>query len=107
MMQEKEIEYECVSDGDLKQKFMARLDSDVDTSKLRFEVGDATNLRADLGQYDLVVASNLICRLREPLKFINRLKTLVKSNGYVILSTPFTWLSQFTPKVNFLLNYLI
>lgn len=81
------------------QKLTATLDPEVDTSRIQFEVGDACNLREDLGAFDLVLASNLICRLTEPIKFLNRLKTLVKPKGYVILSTPFTWGTEFTPEV--------
>ena len=104
IMTEKEVNYICKTDGNLLQRLKAKLDPDIDTSKLKFEVGDACNLRADLGEYNLVIASNLICRLSEPMKFINRLKDLVKPNGYVILSTPFTWMSEFTPKVKNLIN---
>ncbi len=99
MLNEKEIDYECKLEGDIYQKLRARLDSDVNASIIKFEVGDACNLREDLGQFNLVLASNLICRLTEPQLFLSRLKTLVKKNGYVILSTPFTWGEQFTPKV--------
>lgn len=98
-MNDKVIEYEGTLEGDLNQKLTARLDPDVETSKIKFEVGDACNLREDLGEFDLVLASNLICRLTEPNKFLNRLKKLVKPKKYVILSTPFTWGSQYTPKV--------
>ena len=38
--------------------------------------------------------------LTEPMKFLNRLKTLVKKSGYVILSTPFSWSKDYTPKVS-------
>ena len=40
------------------------------------------------------------------MKFINRLKTLVKPNGYAILSTPFTWGKQYTPEVNFIYDMI-
>ena len=73
--------------------------------RLSFEVGDACNLRSDLGEFNLVLASNLICRLTEPMKFLNRLKSLVKKNGYAILSTPFTWGAQYTPEENWLGGY--
>ena len=99
MLLSREFDYESKLEGNLNQKLTIRLDSDVDTSKIKFEVGDACNLRDDLGSYDLVLASNLICRLTEPMKFLNRLKDLVKPNGYVILSTPFSWDKAFTPQV--------
>jgi len=105
MLNEKRVDYEARLEGNVMQKLTARLNYEVDTSKVRFEVGDACHLRDDLGQFDLVLASNLICRLTEPMLFLNRLKTLVKPNGYAILSTPFTWSSQYTPQVNFQQNF--
>jgi SAM-dependent methyltransferase len=95
-----EMEYQGILEGDLVQKLRVKLDSDVRLDRVKFEVGDACNLREDLGQYDLVLASNLICRLVEPKIFLNRLKALVKSRRYVILSTPFSWGSEYTPKVS-------
>ena len=99
---DKNIEYECTLEGDLNQKLSYQLDPEVNVDKLSFEVGDACNLREGLGEFDLVLASNLVCRLTEPMKFLNRLKTLVKPRKYVIMSTPFTWGNQYTPKENWI-----
>src|SRR5439155_19585159 len=38
-----------------------------DPGRIRFEQGDAMNLRADLGEFDIVHAANLLCRLSDPL----------------------------------------
>ncbi len=65
---------------------------------IRFETGDATDLRADLGAFDVVLAANLICRLPNPWLFLERLPDLVVPGGQLILTTPFTWLEEFTPK---------
>ena len=98
-MLNKTFDYECKLEGNLNQNCTGKLDRDVDTTKIKFEVGDACNLREDLGTFDLVLASNLICRLTEPIKFLNRLKKLVKPKGYAIISTPFTWGKEYTPEV--------
>ncbi|MEM9283829.1 MAG: methyltransferase domain-containing protein [Verrucomicrobiota bacterium] len=63
-----------------------------------FEQGDAMSLREDLGQFDLVHAANLLCRLPEPTKFLDRLPSLVVPGGKLVLATPATWLSEYTPK---------
>ncbi len=68
--------------------------------RVSFEVGDAMALRADLGEFDLVHAANLICRLPEPLRFLERLPSLVRAGGTLILTTPCTWLGEFTPPEN-------
>lgn len=100
MRENKSCTYECCLEGDVNQQLTARLDPDVRCDRIRFEVGDACALRADLGEFDLVLASNLVCRLVEPQKFLARLKQLVKPGKYAILSTPFTWGRQYTPQVN-------
>lgn len=105
VLKEKVVDYECALEGNVTQKCTARLDSDINPDRLSFEVGDACNLRGDLGEYDLVLASNLVCRLTEPKKFLDRLKRLVKPNGYVIMSTPFTWGTEYTPQSNWLGGY--
>ncbi len=71
-------------------------------SNLTFEIGDACNLREDLGKFDLVHAANLLCRLPDPLEFLKRLPDLVIPGGQLILTTPFTWLEEFTPKEKWL-----
>ena len=65
---------------------------------LQFEVGDACNLRDDLGSFDLVHAANLLCRLPDPQTFLVRLTELVSPGGQLLLTTPFTWLEEFTPQ---------
>ena len=78
----------------------ARRPSDVDAGCIRFEQGDAMNLRSDLGSFDVVHAANLLCRLTDPLKLIERLPSLVKPGGQLLLTTPCTWLEEFTPYEN-------
>ncbi len=72
----------------------------IDGVGVTFEVGDAMNLREDLGAFDRVHAANLVCRLPEPRKFLKRLPDLVKQGGELVLATPCTWLEDFTKKEN-------
>ncbi len=67
---------------------------------IHFEQGDAMDLRTDLAQFDLVHAANLLCRLTYPQKLIERLHDLVKPGGQLLLTTPCTWLAEFTPPEN-------
>jgi len=62
-----------------------------------FQQGDAMSLPADLGTFDRVHAANLLCRLPEPLRLLERLPSLVESGGELVLATPCTWLEDFTP----------
>ena len=78
------------------------LESNTKRDRVSFEVGDAENLRQDLGDFDCVLACNLICRLKNPLALLNRLSSLVRPNGQLFITTPFTWLESFTPKAHWL-----
>lgn len=78
------------------------LDSELNRERVHFECGDAQALRQDLGAFDLVMACNLICRLPQPMQFLSRLGGLVKPKGQLFITTPFTWLEQYTPKENWL-----
>lgn len=72
----------------------------IDAEKLAFWQGDAMNLPVDLGSFDRVHAANLLCRLPEPRRLLDRLPELVKAGGELILATPCTWLEEFTPPEN-------
>jgi putative 4-mercaptohistidine N1-methyltranferase len=63
-----------------------------------FEQGDAMHLRDGLGQFDIVHAANLLCRLTDPLLLLERLPSLIKPGGQLLLTTPCTWLAEFTPE---------
>ena len=65
--------------------------------RCHFEQGDAMNLRTDLGTFDRVHAANLLCRLPRPNDWLEKLPSLVRSSGELILATPCTWLEEFTP----------
>ena len=77
-----------------------RLPDAVSPERVAYETGDAMDLRADLGAFDLVHAANLVCRLPEPLRFLDRLPDLVKRGGRLVLATPATWMEAYTPREN-------
>ncbi len=81
----------------LAEEIEVVLDDTLPRDGVEFEVGDAMDLRPDLGSFDLVHAANLICRLPEPDRFFRRLPHLVNSGGQLVLATPATWLPEHTP----------
>jgi putative 4-mercaptohistidine N1-methyltranferase len=83
-------------EGERTEPFTARVPADIDASRIRFETGDAMDLRADIGGFDLVLAANLLCRLPEPAKFLQRLPDLLSPSGQLLLGTPFSWLPDHT-----------
>jgi putative 4-mercaptohistidine N1-methyltranferase len=91
-----ELSFEMVVEGELCELAQARVPANLDRRRAEFRVGDATNLPGDLGTFDVVLAANLICRLAEPVLFLRRLPGLVKPGGQLVMTTPFTWLADFT-----------
>jgi 2-polyprenyl-3-methyl-5-hydroxy-6-metoxy-1,4-benzoquinol methylase len=45
-----------------------------------------------LGEFDAVLAANLLCRLPSPEAFLNRTATLVKPGGVLVMVSPYSWL---------------
>lgn len=84
-------------EGHLHSTLEARLPPGVRPERVSFETGDAMRLRPDLGQFERVHAANLLCRLTEPARLLERLPGLVRAGGELVLATPCTWLEEFTP----------
>lgn len=95
-----QMEYERVDEGVARTKLVARVPDNLRRDRVRFEQGDAMHLRADIGDFDIVHAANLLCRMPEPQKLIERLPALVRPGGQLLLTTPCTWLEDFTPRGN-------
>jgi SAM-dependent methyltransferase len=91
------ISYQRLEEGSAMTTLTAQMPAN---RKLQFEQGDAMDLRPDLGHFDVVHAANLLCRLTEPQRLIARLPLLVKPGGQLLLTTPCTWLADYTPPAN-------
>ncbi len=91
-----------LDEGSASTQLEVAVDPAIDRSRVTFEQGDAQALRGDLGSFDLVLACNLICRLPEPARCLQRLPELVKPGGRLLITTPFTWLEAYTPRERWL-----
>ncbi|KAK3093012.1 hypothetical protein FSP39_010014 [Pinctada imbricata] len=102
-----EMVYFIQDEGDLVTPLLAKVDPAIDRNpeKLKFEQGDACDLRHDLGSFGCVLAANLICRLHEPFHFLNRLTGLVAPGGILVITSPYTWLQEFTDRSKWLGGY--
>jgi putative 4-mercaptohistidine N1-methyltranferase len=60
--------------------------------------GDACNLKALYTDYDLVFAGNLVDRLYDPAAFLRDIGRRVLPGGLLVLTSPYTWLEEYTPK---------
>jgi len=89
---------ERLLEGAITAPFDAIVPPEIDRSRVLFAVQAATHLPQSMGPYDVVLAANLICRLPNPESFLSRLEGLVKPGGQLLLTTPFTWLEEYTPR---------
>jgi putative 4-mercaptohistidine N1-methyltranferase len=96
------IEIRRLEEGELTTQLWKELPIDLRRERCRFEVGDATELPADIGQFEVVLAANLIDRVKSPGKLLASFSRLVRPGGHLILCSPYTWLEEFTPKSEWL-----
>lgn len=98
--------YQVVDEGELSSYQEARLSrfaiGPEQISRVHFSQGDACNLNPKYTGYDLVLAANLLDRLREPRRFLETIAARIKPGGILLLASPYTWLEEFTPKANWL-----
>ena len=67
-------------------------------NRVNFMQGDACNLPEKFDDYDVVFAGNLIDRLYEPQAFLNLIKGRIRSGGLLVITSPYTWLEEFTER---------
>jgi len=92
------VVFDFTEEGELKTKTLAQVPAGIDPSRVSFEVGDACNVKKELGTFDVVLMSNLIDRLPDPASCLSRIHERIHPQGQLIVSSPYTWLSRFTPK---------
>jgi 5-histidylcysteine sulfoxide synthase/putative 4-mercaptohistidine N1-methyltranferase len=73
--------------------------------RVQFFQADACNLPEKFSGYDLVLAANLIDRLYSPRRFLMTIHQRLNKGGLLILSSPYTWLEEFTKKEEWLGGY--
>ena len=89
----------CVLATASKQPFRAPLFTFPFASYGQFPVcaqGDACGLPAEMaGQYDAVLAANLLDRVPEPQRVLAQAREALAPGGVLVLTTPFSWCDIF------------
>jgi putative 4-mercaptohistidine N1-methyltranferase len=99
------ISYRVPVEGDLFEPVEMRLvDLDLDGVRERVDFirADAMALPEELTGYDLIFAGNLIDRLPSPGRFLSSIHLRLNPEGILILTSPYTWLAEFTPREEWL-----
>jgi len=96
------IEFNKINEGRWGEKTRVCVPSGIDRRRVRFLKGDACRLSSKIGIFDAALLLNLIDRLSDPQLCLLGLSPLIKSGGTVLISSPYTWLEDFTPKKKWL-----
>ncbi len=95
------IAYRSKEEGDLftlKKVTLEDLGFEELPCKTNFWQGDACNLKPSLSGYDLIMATNLIDRLYNPMLFLQDIQTRLNAGGVLVLTSPYTWQESSTKK---------
>jgi putative 4-mercaptohistidine N1-methyltranferase len=96
-----ELLYEIPTEGELttnRSIALDRLDLVEAAPRVLFMQGDACNLKPLYAGYDLVFAGNLIDRLYDPTLFLAGIMDRILPGGLLVITSPYTWLEDYTPK---------
>jgi 5-histidylcysteine sulfoxide synthase/putative 4-mercaptohistidine N1-methyltranferase len=102
------LKYKSFSEGesyDTKSINIKDLGYESTKSKVEFYQGDACNLKAQFNAYDMIIGTNLIDRLYDPRLFLNDIEHRLNKDGILILTSPYTWLEEYTKKENWIGGY--
>jgi len=95
------LRYAMATEGDLvsyQERTLAELGLEGVSSKVEFWQGDACNLKPNFTGYDLILAANLIDRLYSPSHFLNAIHERLNIGGILMITSPYTWLEEHTPR---------
>jgi putative 4-mercaptohistidine N1-methyltranferase len=95
------LRYTLTDEGELvqyKSRSLADLGLLSVKDKVEFFQGDACNLKPQFTGYDFVMAANLIDRLYNPAKFLSAIHERLNIGGILMLTSPYTWLTDHTPR---------
>ena len=105
MQEEGYLRYALPEEGDVvsfHEISLAELELESARDRVQFFQGDACNLPEKFSGYDLVLAANLIDRLYSPRRFLATIHERLNPGGLLVLTSPYTWLEEYTKKEEWL-----
>lgn len=103
------IAYYQNGEGELKipkEVSLNALGLEATASNVAFFQGDACALAPEHQGFDLIMATNLIDRLYNPSLFLTTIHERINSGGYLILTSPYTWMEAYTAKAHWVGGYV-
>ena len=77
------IEIRRIEEGEIVTQLTRELPPELHRDRCQFEVGDATGLRPDIGGFDVVLAANLIDRVKSPRNLLQSFSDLIHLGGHL------------------------
>lgn len=102
------LRYRLTTEGELKNFYevnLADFDLEAERQKVTFRQADACNLKPIYKDLDLIFGGNLIDRLYDPKKFLVSLASRINTGGVLVLTSPYTWQEESTPKEKWIGGY--
>ena len=100
------LEAEIVEEGDLTRSVTIQAPSRARLDRVHFQQGDAMRLPAEIGSFDFVLMANLIDRLPDPKARLASIDSHINREGILAITSPYTWLEEYTPKDKWLGGFL-
>lgn len=100
--------YFCKDEGELGRQLTAKISEEIERERVSFRQADACAVPPELKGFDAVLLANLICRLPSPKACLARMggtRGLVRPGGLLVITSPYTWMEEFTPKEVWLGGY--
>ena len=109
-LQDKDIvRYTVPMDGEINsfhEVSLGALGLEEGADRCQFWQNDAQNLDANkFGEFDVVVAANILETLQAPADFLSKVHDFVKPGGLLVLSSTYNWDAAVTPKENMIGGY--
>ncbi len=108
LQQKGKIHYQFSEEGELvsyHDKQLEDFDLKSLSGKVEFYQADACNLKTIYGNFDLILAANLIDRIYDPRKFLSMVHTRLNSNGIFVISCPYTLSTEYTDREKWIGGY--
>lgn len=108
LQEQGKFHYQLPTEGELMEEkdiVLDDLDLCAHADRVEFWQGDASNLKPQFKDYDLIFAGNLIDRMYQPEIFLSTVHERLNDKGLFILASPYTWLEEFTKKENWIGGY--
>ncbi|OGR16926.1 MAG: SAM-dependent methyltransferase [Desulfobacterales bacterium GWB2_56_26] len=99
------VRYELPEEGEIvsyHERRLADLGLAEVAGRVEFFQADALNLKPQFTDYDLILAANLLDRLRDPGTFLASVHERLNDTGLLVIASPYTWLTEFTVREKWL-----